>query len=236
MPAAGGHRGLDRVGVGHGHDGLPRVELDQSADGRGHPGLHLEEGLAPGKPESARASAGPGSTRASWPERFSWAPVHCAEVALEEPPLGPDPQPESPGDGLGRLGGALQRRGVDGRRAPAGPVRRAPAIRSATASAWAWPSSERWRPGARPGSTWPVVGVLPWRTRRTTVGRRGLPSAGHARSPYSVHGHRPDRRSPDRSGPAGASIGGRWRHGHPVGRVGTAPAGQGLAPRPRTRP
>jgi uracil-DNA glycosylase len=41
--------------------------------------------------------------------------------------------------------------------------------RSASASAWALPSSARWRPSARPGRTWPVVGVLPWRTKSTKV-------------------------------------------------------------------
>src|SRR5690606_22244932 len=49
------------------------------------------------------------------------------------------------------------------------PSRRA-AMRSATASACSRPRSERCRPGARPGSTWPVVGVCPWRTSSTSVG------------------------------------------------------------------
>src|ERR1700753_3180757 len=42
-------------------------------------------------------------------------------------------------------------------------------MRSAAAAAWACPFSARWRPGARPGSILPVVGVTPWRTSRTTV-------------------------------------------------------------------
>src|SRR3990170_2286169 len=48
------------------------------------------------------------------------------------------------------------------------------AMRAAAASAWRRPSSERWRPRARPGSFTPVVGVRPWRTSRTTVGGAGF--------------------------------------------------------------
>ena len=47
-------------------------------------------------------------------------------------------------------------------------------MRDAAVSAWAMPSSARCRPLARPGSTWPVVGVLPWRTSRMVVGLRAL--------------------------------------------------------------
>ena len=43
---------------------------------------------------------------------------------------------------------------------------------------WALPVSARWRPGARPGSSLPVVGVLPWRTRSTSVGGGGLGRLG----------------------------------------------------------
>src|SRR5215472_11781018 len=59
------------------------------------------------------------------------------------------------------------------------------AMRAAAASACFRPSSERWRPRARPGSFTPVVGVRPWRTRRTMVegggflsfiARSGMPS------------------------------------------------------------
>ena len=48
------------------------------------------------------------------------------------------------------------------------------AMRAAAASACARPASARWSPLARPGSTWPVVGVTPWRTSRTIVGGGGL--------------------------------------------------------------
>src|SRR5580658_6662543 len=43
------------------------------------------------------------------------------------------------------------------------------AMRSATRSAWARPSSARWSPAAWPGSSLPVVGVLPCRTSSATV-------------------------------------------------------------------
>src|SRR5215471_238090 len=43
------------------------------------------------------------------------------------------------------------------------------AMRAAAASACLRPSSERCRPRARPGNFTPVVGVRPWRTRRTMV-------------------------------------------------------------------
>ena len=42
-------------------------------------------------------------------------------------------------------------------------------MRSAAATACARPFSERWSPGAWPGSILPVVGVVPCRTRSTTV-------------------------------------------------------------------
>src|SRR5438309_10780870 len=51
-------------------------------------------------------------------------------------------------------------------------------MRSATASAWALPVSARCRPGARPGRSLPVVGVLPWRTRSTSVGGGGFGRLG----------------------------------------------------------
>src|ERR1035441_8250977 len=44
-------------------------------------------------------------------------------------------------------------------------------MRAATSPAWARPAADRWRSGARPGRIFPVVGVVPWRTMRTTVGR-----------------------------------------------------------------
>src|SRR5215212_9560894 len=53
-------------------------------------------------------------------------------------------------------------------------------MRLATASAWACPVSARCRPGARPGSTLPVVAVWPWRTSRTSVGGGGLGRDGRA--------------------------------------------------------
>src|SRR5580700_4767452 len=53
-------------------------------------------------------------------------------------------------------------------------------MRCAALSAWALPSSERCRPGARPGSTDPVVGVRPWRTSSATAGA-GIRRAGTAR-------------------------------------------------------
>ena len=69
----------------------------------------------------------------------------------------------------------------------AGPRR--PGRRSARRRPRPGPDPRRTGGGRRPdpGRTLPVVGVVPWRTRRTTVGRWGGLSAGHARSPYSLH-------------------------------------------------
>src|SRR5580704_19469609 len=53
-------------------------------------------------------------------------------------------------------------------------------MRWAAVSAWALPSSDRCSPGARPGSTDPVVGVRPCRTRSATAGA-GVRRAGTAR-------------------------------------------------------
>src|SRR5579863_1070632 len=46
-------------------------------------------------------------------------------------------------------------------------------MRPARRSACARPASERWSPGARPGSIFPVVGVVPCRTSNTVVGLGG---------------------------------------------------------------
>src|SRR6202046_2783723 len=56
-------------------------------------------------------------------------------------------------------------------------------MRSAAAAACACPFSARCRPGAWPGSILPVVGVTPWRTRRTTVAGGALrPRRGGVRA------------------------------------------------------
>src|SRR5262249_13355380 len=43
------------------------------------------------------------------------------------------------------------------------------ARRSPSRAACCWPASDRCRPGARPGSNCPVLGVVPWRTSNTSV-------------------------------------------------------------------
>src|SRR5665213_3012358 len=104
-------------------------------------------------------------------------------------------------------------------------------MRPATSSAWASPSSDRWSPLALPGSTWPVVGVRPWRTSRTTVGRsEGLgrlatPAhrtrfAGALDRPVAPH---LDRRGPLGTGEQGAVVAVLLRQG---GRPPVPPAEQ----------
>src|SRR5580692_4448066 len=59
-------------------------------------------------------------------------------------------------------------------------------MRWAATSAWATPFSARWRPAAWPGSTLPVVGVVPWRTSSTRVAGGALrppPRRGVGRAP-----------------------------------------------------
>ena len=82
------------------------------------------------------------------------------------------------------------------------------AMRSAARSAWARPSSARWRPAAWPGSTLPVVGVLPWRTSRTTVTWRRRVAASR-RVPGAATGG-PRRRGTGRHAGEGGAPG--WGH------------------------
>src|SRR5437773_1348233 len=79
-------------------------------------------------------------------------------------------------------------------------------MRRAAASACRRPSSERCRPGARPGSLMPVVGVAPWRTSSTNVGRAprdtapddtAAPAAPQAVPSIMAGGLRYDRRAPE---------------------------------------
>src|SRR5262247_1153086 len=69
------------------------------------------------------------------------------------------------------------------------------AIRAAVTSAWRRPSSERCRPRARPGSFTPVVGVRPWRTRRTMVEGGGFLSfiVRSGTPPHHLSPHLPAR-------------------------------------------
>src|SRR5438105_11401709 len=75
------------------------------------------------------------------------------------------------------MGAAVSRVRSSGEAYTASTLASAP-MRSATAVACSLPASARWSPGARPGRTLPVVGVLPWRTRRTSVGGGGLGRLG----------------------------------------------------------
>src|SRR5579875_3641495 len=68
------------------------------------------------------------------------------------------------------IGSAVSRARSSGEAYTAATLRRDSLRARATAAAWARPSSERCRPLALPGRTRPVVGVAPWRTRRTVVG------------------------------------------------------------------
>ena len=148
------------------------MEADEAADGRGHPGLHLEEGLTPREAETARGHPGPGATPDFLDSDVQAGAGPLAEVALEEAAVGAHPQSEPPGDGPGRLAGPLEGGGVDGDRRPFRRARRRRSVRPPPRPG----GGLRRRDGARgpvPGSTLPVVGVLPWRTRSTTVGRLG---------------------------------------------------------------
>ena len=188
-PGGGGHRRLDGVGVGDGHEGLAPVAVGQPVEGRHHPRLHLHERLAVGEAERARAGPGPSATPAPGQDPEALArPV--PEVALEQTLVDPHPQPEPRGDGLGRLHGPLERRGVDGHRRPWP----APRCARPPLSAWARPSSDRCSPGARPGSTVPVVGRPPVTDEKGDGGSRGA-TGGHAGSSYAV-GRAPPVRSP----------------------------------------
>src|SRR3989304_3258049 len=90
------------------------------------------------------------------------------------------------------------------------------AMRAAAASAWRRPSSERWRPRARPGSFTPVVGVRPWRTSRTTVGGAGFLSFITPPPPPTAPPPRPHRAAAGGGGGGGGGFGGRVYRALPV--------------------
>ncbi len=175
-PGGGRHRRLDRIGVGHRHEGLAPVTLGEAV-----------EGARPCAPASRRTTRRRGtgtSSGTTGPLRHSrrlrravsLAPVHAPKSHSSRPALDAHPQPQAAGDRLGGLHGPLERRRVDRHRWL---LERRRCARPPL-SACALPSSERWRPGARPGSTDPVVGVRPCRTRSATAGA-GFRRAGTAR-------------------------------------------------------
>src|ERR1700735_2446466 len=77
---------------------------------------------------------------------------------------------------------------------------RAP-IRSATTLAWTRPFSARCRPGAFPGSIFPVVGVVPCRTSSTTVGAGPWAGERFDRGRAVAERLEPGRAGPERAGP-----------------------------------
>ena len=130
VPSACGDRGLDRIGVGHGDDRLAPV-LRRTARSTA-PVMRVcisVNDSPPGnrKPLGYRCTV---LHSGSLSRSFSSAPVHVAEVALEQAPVGRDPQPEGLGDRRRRLPGPLERRGVD-----RGDLSSSAAMRAAAASA-----------------------------------------------------------------------------------------------------
>ncbi len=121
-------------------------------------------------------------------------------------------------------------------------------MRSATAAACARPASARCRPGARPGSTAPVVGVCPWRTSSSSVrpGAAGflrasgpwkptnLPLAWMRATPRRPCAER-GRRLPGVPPPGGLARAGRRREAWPGSATGTTGPGRcpaSATPRP----
>ena len=127
------------------------------------------ERLATGEPEAARVALD-GRPLGPLAQGRELGARPVAEVALQQAAVGCAPAGPAPGrwgwPSPGCARGARRPRWAT--RSPRG------AMRSAAASAWPRPASARWSPLARPGSTAPVVGVVPWRTSRTSVGAGGL--------------------------------------------------------------
>ena len=125
--------------MGHRHHRLARVQLRPAGQGRGHPGLHLEERLATREPEAARiALDGRPLGLLGQVGELRARPLRRSRTRAGRGRCGP-------------AGRAVRAMGWPSRRsARAGRRRRRPvpvldrparaAIRPATASAWAWPS------------------------------------------------------------------------------------------------
>ena len=113
MPSASANGGLDRVGVGHGHDRLARVAGHETTQRGRDAGVHLDERLATREAEPARVALdrAPLGQLGQLLQRPA-GPV--AELALEQASLDADAHAERTGDRRGRLPGAFERRRVDG--------------------------------------------------------------------------------------------------------------------------
>ena len=166
------HDRLDRVGVRHRDDRLAGV-LGHQARAR--------------RPWSARTSRRRTRRRGSGTRWASAAPWATPWSGTAGPAASRSSRPRRPRRGRGRCAPAGRAPGQWGppsrgcapaarRRRRSGALARA-AMRSAAAAACAWPFSARCRPAAWPGSILPVVGVVPWRTRRTTVAGGSLAAA-----------------------------------------------------------
>ena len=117
-------------------------------------------------------------------------------------------------------------------------MRRSAPSRRARASACRRPSSERCRPGARPGSTMPVAPVRAWRHRSTSVGRGGrrVPTGGFT-PPRGPAPASTGRRSGPRPRPRGAARRRRRRsRARPRGRRLPARGASRGRPAPRRGP
>ena len=168
VPIGVGDRGLDRVGVATRRRSSRPGARREPVDGADDAGLHLGERLAAGEAEPARVALHGASTRAACRAPSARAPVHSPKSHSSRPSVDAHAGARAPWRWAPRSPGCA-RAARRTRRRPSS----ARAIRAAAASAWLGPSSARCRPGARPGSVVPVVGVWPWRTSSTRVGCGG---------------------------------------------------------------
>ena len=170
LPRALADRDLDRVGMADGDDDLARMAGDQALDGLEHTRLQLEEGLAAGEPEAGRVVEHglPFPLRAM---ARSVVPVQAPKSHSINPASTPT---GSPTKAAISSAVSIVRSIGDEYSAPTEP--RSPSRRP-TSAASARPCAARCRPGSLPGSTLPVVGVVPCRTSSRYVSR-GAPALG----------------------------------------------------------
>ena len=202
-PSGHGHRGLDRVGVRHGHDGARRGGGDRGARARSRCELHLGEGLATREAEPRRVALDLAPLGQLAQVAPACVPVHSPKSHSSRPLAARDRAARSPWRWVPRSRGCAPA----GRRRPRRPRSSAPRCGRRPRSAWAWPvvgqvqargparaAPCRWWASGRGGPAAPGwaagtgsvgAGAMGPPDRGWLVRRRSRAERGHQRDPCS---------------------------------------------------
>ena len=240
VPRAWASAALIGIGVGHGHDGLARVAGDEVVEGADDAGLHLGERLAVGEAEAARVALD-GLPLGQLHQVLELGAGPVAEVALEQAPVDLDLEAPGGGDRLGRLAGALERRGVDrGHVLQGGDAVGGLGLALPTSARWSpgpgragwsrWSASGR---GGRAARAWDVGEWASWASPRHPTERPESQPAHGCRAGPRALSHRLGSVAPL---PPCVHRAGGTTHRRPSSRTTGRPAATSPAPRPRPVP